>query len=107
MLQCSHADPARQKIAALQKEGKSDDSIIKTFIAESGLSALAVPPAEGFNLLAWWMPYIMLGVGLIALLWFMKRYNPKHAPASSMPEVDPELLARYRDRIDKEVSKLE
>jgi len=107
MLQCHFADPARKKIAALQSEGKSDDQVVQSFVQEAGLSALSVPPTEGFSLLAWIMPFIALGIGVLFLSWYVKRYHPKQARAAAMPEVDPEVLARYRDRIDKEVSKLE
>lgn len=109
MLQCHYAEPARQKVAALQAEGKSDDDVLKVFVQESGLSALAVPPTEGFSLLAWIMPFIVLGLGLGAVTLYVKRYHPKRAAAAAaaLPEVDPEVLARYRDRIDKEVSRLE
>ncbi len=107
MLQCHYSDPARKKIAGLQAEGKSDDQILHTFVQESGLSALAVPPTEGFSLLAWVMPFVALALGLLGLTLYIKRYHPRRAPAAAMPEVDPEVLARYRDRIDKEVSKLE
>lgn len=107
MLQCHYAEPARQKVAALQAEGKSDDQILKIFVQESGLSALAVPPTEGFSLLAWVMPFVAIGIGLLGLSLYVKRYSPKRAKAAAMPEVDPAVLARYRDRIDKEVSNLE
>jgi cytochrome c-type biogenesis protein CcmH len=106
MLQCHYADPARKKIASLQSEGKSDQDILDAFVKESGLSALAVPPTEGFSLLAWVMPFVGVGLGMFAISLYIKRYHPKRA-AAAMPEMDPEVLARYRDRIDKEVSKLE
>lgn len=105
MLHCHYSDPAREKIQALQKEGKSDDQIVSTFVQQEGLSALASPPAEGFNLLAWVMPWIAVGLGLLAVAWFVKRYHPKRA--ATAPQIDDEMLARYRDRIDKDMAKLE
>jgi cytochrome c-type biogenesis protein CcmH/NrfF len=56
MVGCGYANPARIRIAALQSEGKGDQEIIDIFVKERGLQALAVPPAEGFNRLAWVMP---------------------------------------------------
>ena len=106
MLHCHYSDPAREKIISMVKAGKSDDVIVKSFVDQEGLSALATPPAEGFNLLAWVMPWIAVAIGLAAIAWFIKRYRPK-AAVETAPPVDEEMLARYRDRIDKDMAKLE
>jgi hypothetical protein len=52
------------------------------------------------------MPWIAVGFGLIAVFWFLKRYRPR-AAAAGAPPVDEEMLARYRDRIDKDMAKFE
>jgi len=106
MLECNYSYPARQKIAALQKEGKSDDTIVAGFVQESGISALSAPPTTGFSLVGWLMPFGMIGIGLIGIFFYMKRFRLR--PASAAPtEIDAETYAKYRDSIDKEVSKLE
>jgi cytochrome c-type biogenesis protein CcmH len=107
MLECHYSFPARQKIAAMQKEGKSDDTIVASFVQESGLSALATPPAEGFNLLGYLMPYIALGIGLVGIFFYVKRFRRRPGVAGDLPEVDPAMLARYQERIDKDMAKLE
>ena len=106
MLECHYSLPARQKIAALQQQGQSDDSIIAAFVKESGISALSSPPAEGFNRLGYLMPIFGVIAGLGAIFLFMKRSKQKAVP-TAMAELDNELLARYRDRIDKDMAKLE
>lgn len=106
MLECHYSYPARQRIAAMQKEGKSDDAIVAGFVQESGISALSAPPVSGFSLVGWVMPFAAIGMGLIGIFFYMKRYRFKHVPAAPA-EIDAEMLAKYRDRIDKEVSKLE
>src|SRR3977135_3917999 len=58
MLECHYSLPARQKIAARQTEGEADEIILASFVKESGISALASPPAEGFNILGYLMPII-------------------------------------------------
>ena len=103
MLECHFAKPARMRIAALEAAGKSDAEITDEFVKEYGKQILAVPPAEGFNLLAWVMPWVAIGAGL-ALIWlFIRRFRK---PAPQTP-ADSELLARYQDRIDKDLSKLD
>ncbi|HET8550425.1 MAG TPA: cytochrome c-type biogenesis protein CcmH [Bryobacteraceae bacterium] len=105
MLQCHYSHPARQKIDDMQKQGKSDEAIIQAFIKQEGLSALAAPPAEGFSLLSWVMPFVAILFGL-ALIWlYIKRFR-KPAAATSVSTAAP-VDERYRERIEKELSELE
>src|SRR5688572_15849415 len=53
MLQCHYSYPAREKIAEMQKAGMGDQSIVDAFVKERGIAALAAPPMQGFNVLAW------------------------------------------------------
>src|SRR3954454_17953320 len=64
MLECHYSLPARQKIAAAQQAGQSDETIVAGFVKELGISALSSPPAEGFNRLSYLMPFFGLIAGL-------------------------------------------
>lgn len=105
MLQCHYTHPARQRIAELQKAGMNDDQIVDTFVKERGLVALAVPPAEGFNLVGWVMPYTVAGLGLLGILFYLKRFRRRQElqPIAVQPVVD----ERYRKRIEQEMSELD
>jgi cytochrome c-type biogenesis protein CcmH len=105
MLECSYCLPARRKIAEMQKAGQSDEFIVASFVKESGVSALSQPPTEGFSLLSWVMPFVAIAIGLIAILFWIKRY--RRQPAGALPEIDPTMLNRYRDRIEKDMAKNE
>ncbi len=106
MLECGYCKPARLKIAQMQAEGKTDDEIVATFVKESGMQALASPPTSGFSLLAWVMPFVMIGLGLVAITWFVKRFGARRAPVG-VPVMDDETLRRYQEQIEKDVAKLE
>ncbi len=106
MLECHYSKPARDKIARMQAIGMSDDQIIKSFVDQNGLQALAAPPTSGFSSLAWIMPWVAIGVGLIAIYFFIRRFYSKRASAGA-PDIDPEVLQRYRDNIDKDFDKLD
>jgi cytochrome c-type biogenesis protein CcmH/NrfF len=105
MLECHYSHPARQKIETMQKQGTPDDAIIAAFIKQEGISALAAPPAEGFSLVGWLMPFAAILFGL-ALIWlYIRRYRK---PAAVTPAPAPSAVdERYRDRIEKELSELE
>jgi cytochrome c-type biogenesis protein CcmH/NrfF len=104
MLGCHYAQPARQQIASLQAEGKTEQQVIDQFVKEKGLKALAVPPARGFYLLAWVAPYVAVGGGLLLIAWFVRRLLRQSAQVAS---VNDELLQRYREQMEKDLAKLD
>ncbi len=105
MLECHFSKPARERIAALQASGMPDAQIIDEFIAEYGKRVLAAPPAEGFNLLAWVMPFVAIAAGLAVIWMFIQRFR-KPEPATRAL-ADAETLSRYQARIDKDLTKLD
>ena len=59
-LQCPSAPVLRAKIREGLAAGKSEPQILEAMVAEFGPAILAAPPAEGFNLTAWVMPFAAL-----------------------------------------------
>lgn len=104
MLECSYCRPVREKMAVLVAAGKDEQSVVDAIVGERGRQALAVPPNEGFNSLAWWMPYIALLAGLGGVALFLRKYIRKPAPAA---HVNSEMLDRYSEQIEKDMNKLE
>ena len=103
MLGCGYSTPAREKIAAAQKAGQSDQAISDGFVKEMGIVALAVPPAEGFNLLGWLMPFIGIALGLTAIFVYWKRFRSPATASVAAPEID----EKYRRRIEAEMADLD
>jgi cytochrome c-type biogenesis protein CcmH len=102
MIECHYSSPARQKIGQLLQSGMSDDAIVASFVKENGLDALAVPPAEGFSLLSWVMPFVAIAIGLGVIWLYIKRFRkPMEA---TLPALEPAVDRRYQDRIEKELS---
>ena len=104
MLQCHYSSPAREKIAKLQDMGASDDNIVAGFVRDTGKQALSSPPTEGFNLLAWVTPFAAILAGLGGIFFYMRRYRPNQKPVT---DIDPAVLDLYRDRIEKDMAKLD
>lgn len=105
MLECHFAKPARMRIAALQAAGQSDSEIIDGFVREYGTEVLAVPPAEGFNLLAWAMPWVAIALGLSMIWMFIRRFRRPAAVTPAPSEA--EALSRYQEQIEKDLAKLD
>lgn len=113
MLQCHYSSPAREKIAGMQKDGQSDQAIVDTFVKDVGLAALAAPPAEGFHLLGYLMPFAAILLGFAAILVYFKRFR-KREPAVALPggpaagpPAGPPMDERYRRRIEAEMAEME
>ena len=103
-LQCPSAPVLRASIRRNLAAGLADQEILDAMVADNGLAVLAAPPAEGFNLTAWVMPFAVFLLGLMAVLIiaFVWRFVRRPAPAA-----DPALLERYRKRIEREMKHLE
>ena len=88
------------------RKGKSRAQIIAFYRHKYGEKVLSAPTAEGFNLLAWTMPFIalVLGGGLMVLVVGRWRSNAPSAPAGSTPtgepsSFDPELRRRLENEL--------
>lgn len=105
MLQCHFSEPAREKLLTMVNAGMSDAAILDAFVKENGPRVLMKPPAEGFNLVGWVMPFVALAIGLVIVWWFIRRFRKPLAATGPAP--DSALLARYQERIDKDLDNLD
>ena len=105
--QCHFCRPARTKIFEMQKAGMSDSSIIDSFVKQYGAVVLRHDPNSFF----WVIPYAILGAGLLLISWIVRRWTRRlrmrpATPAGPSIEDDP-TYARYRDAVEKDLSRLE
>jgi cytochrome c-type biogenesis protein CcmH/NrfF len=109
MINCHFSDPVRLQLLRLVEEGKSDDQIFAEMVRAYGKDIMLKPPAEGFYLLSWVMPFAGLagGLGLIYLLLRSWRKRPAAVAAESGLVAESAELSRYKDRIEKDLSDLE
>jgi cytochrome c-type biogenesis protein CcmH/NrfF len=104
--QCHFCKPARTKIYSMQRAGMSDSQIIGAFIQEYGQKIFRGDPNNFF----WLVPYLSLAAGGVVVWLILRRVRShqtlKPAVAGPAPGGDAEL-ARYRDAIERDLSKLE
>jgi cytochrome c-type biogenesis protein CcmH len=81
--------------------GMDDPSIVAYFSEKYGITVLSAPPASGFNLTAWVMPFAALAVGLFMALYFLRQFRTRWAAAAE-PKPD---LAKYQDKVEEELKK--
>ncbi len=99
---CHVCRAAKEKIVKMQTAGMSDSAILQEFVKEEGPGILLIEPGTWGEL----SHYLGLGVGLLLVLWFIRRQMSRRAPAESAPK-DAELLNRYHDAIEKETARLD
>lgn len=69
------------------RQGKSKPEIIDFFVERYGLWILREPPKEGFNLIAWILPTVILILGPI-LIWFFVWRKRKQIESYGVRSVD-------------------
>ena len=103
--ECSFSVPLRGEIARMIDKGMDRPAIIAVYRAKFGEKILSAPTTEGFNLLAWVMPFfaIVVGGGLIVMMLGRWRNDtPPPAPVDGhAPVIDPKL----REELDAEVKR--
>jgi cytochrome c-type biogenesis protein CcmH/NrfF len=108
--QCGFCKPARTKIFKMQQAGMSDQNITNNFIQKYGSKICRAGPSA----LGWIVPYGTLAIGILVVIWFVRRYyHPvtvaavvAGAPRTPRVPAD-EPLGKYRDQIEQDLAHLE
>jgi cytochrome c-type biogenesis protein CcmH len=98
------ADRIRQFISARISAGDTKSEIKQELVAQFGPAILAEPSKKGFNLVAWVLPFVALGLGAVVLAWLAWRWSRRReadapAPAAGSSALDPELEHRLDDEL--------
>jgi cytochrome c-type biogenesis protein CcmF len=98
---CAKAAEMRDEIAALVKQGKTKRQILDFYVAKYGSQEpLAEPIDEGFNRLAWALPYLIGSGALIVVIAMARRWSrPVAAVAGADITIDADLNARLDDEL--------
>jgi cytochrome c-type biogenesis protein CcmH len=91
----------RDKIARCE----TADQIKRELVADFGVSILAAPPKHGFNLVAWVLPLVGIGLGAAVLGWLAWRWSRSRESTTALdgPALDPELDRR----VDEELARFD
>jgi cytochrome c-type biogenesis protein CcmF len=98
---CGHYDEQSAKVKELIANGKDYDAVLASFVEEyQSQAVLSAPLDQGFNRLAWALPYAIGATGLVvagvvALRWSRRRVADDAAPDT---ESDP-LAAKLDDEL--------
>ena len=96
---CPVCKTNKAKMVNMQKSGMSDQQILNQYVAENGKDILIVPPGIAGVL----GPYVALTLGLLLVVWTIRRYMRPRKAALNGPPIDPATLAR----IEKDTANLD
>src|SRR6266850_2185362 len=88
----SPSEMAQQMRAIVREQvqaGKSPDQIKDFFVSKYGEWVLLKPKTTGFSALLWILPYVVLILGVIAALWFVRRWVAKKKSAQDTSTQSP------------------
>ena len=105
---CGFAIPTRGDIAAMINKGMTRLQILQSFRSKFGEKVLSAPTTEGFNLLAWVMPYVAVGAGVLLILVAVARWRkpPGADGVVRKPAVAPggdQFEAGLRQRLERDL----
>lgn len=78
-LNCSVKLPMQAELRQRAATNASDSLILQSFVQEYGTAVIANPTHVGFNESAWVVPWVILGLGLVLVLYFVRRFRGQHA----------------------------
>jgi cytochrome c-type biogenesis protein CcmH len=85
-------DIIRERLAA----GETPEQVRAYFVEKYGTWILLAPPRQGFNLLVWAVPFVVIALGLVFIFVVLRRWSRRPAVAPSPAAVDPAMRARIR-----------
>jgi len=104
-LECPSAPVMRKAIQEKLGAGLSEEQVVKAMVADFGPAVLGAPPAEGFNLTAWIMPFFALALGLWAAIAVLRRWRA--APATPPAAGGAAVSDQNRAAAERELRRLE
>jgi cytochrome c-type biogenesis protein CcmH len=99
------AQQMRQEIAQKVRAGESADQIRAGFVAAYGDSVLMSPPRQGVAAVVYYVPVLVLAVGLITAFMLLRRWLRTFGPGPPQAR-PPQLSAAQRRAVAKAVAQL-
>ncbi len=107
--QATIAQQMRGVIRQQLQAGRSEQEVIQYFQASYGAAIVWSPPWQGFTLLAWLVPIVLLFGGVILLFFVLREWRAlppggTAAEDAELAHVDEAELSLYRAELERELS---
>ncbi|MDP2643312.1 MAG: cytochrome c-type biogenesis protein CcmH [Desulfobacterales bacterium] len=88
------------------RQGQSKEEILQYFMSRYGERIIAEPPKKGFNLMLWFLPFIVVALAAV-VIWLMIRRWSTRGVARTAPGIDEAQLDEYKERLEKELKEFD
>lgn len=106
MESCHSATPMRKEIQKKIAAGETKEAIVAGFVEQYGMKVLSAPPARGFHLSAWVMPFAVLLAGAFIAQKVLAGWRKK--TAGKRGAIDrPAISQEERERIERDLEDFE
>lgn len=109
LLECNHvgcpvSPVMRNELTAGLARGDSDDLVLQAFEQKYGPTVLLAPTTQGFNRVAWIIPYVALLLGLTTVVLVVRSWKnrPLLPTADAVAPVSGSELEHFREQAQKD-----
>ena len=88
------------------RQGETKEEILQYFESKYGERILAKPSKEGFNLMLWVLPFVIVAFVAIAIYFLVRRWS-ETAQAETAAHTEEIHLAEYKERLEKELKQFD
>ena len=88
------------------RQGESKEEILQYFESRYGERIMAKPNKEGFNLILWILPFVLVALAAISIYFLIRRWSAGVQVAPVAP-FDEDQLAEYKERLEKELKQFD
>jgi cytochrome c-type biogenesis protein CcmH len=93
----------RAQIGQMLSEGQTEQQIKDYFVARYGVRVLAQPPAEGTSLWLYVLPVVGLLLGIVVVVWIMRRMRARASQSAALPPASPSTGDEYVDQVERDL----
>lgn len=107
-MRCSESTKLSEEVTTMFDAGKNKADILHDMVAKYSETILSAPTKKGFNLLAWILPFAMIGIGGIAAALVIRKWRSQSSPVTVRPSANTtsETADPYARQLEEELKKL-
>ena len=110
LLECNHvgcpaSEGMRNELMAAIDKGDNDNLVLQSFVQKYGPTVLAAPSAQGFNRVAWIMPFAVLLLGILGTMMLVRKWKLRTVDMPDIPNTP--SFDRLRDRIREDTDEFQ
>lgn len=107
MMGCHIRVPINEDIEAGLKAGQSQEEILEAVYAKYGDEMRVEPRSEGFGIVGWAMPFVLLLAGFGIIPFVVRRWRTTAQSPTGQQPVSDQVVDKYRDEIERNLEELE